>query len=71
MPIQHSLEFNEVYGDRMGDRDLQYSLDCEARGQNISIGNEETESNGHIGNCEPIGLVETKNSMKGNAELQS
>jgi hypothetical protein len=46
-----------------------FSHDKEAKGQNISVGNAETESNGHKGRGEQETLIETVRSLR--IEVQS
>jgi hypothetical protein len=41
-----------------------YNHEREAKGQNISVGNIETKSNGHRSRVEPKKLVETMRSLK-------
>jgi hypothetical protein len=48
------MEYGEAY----------YNHDKEATGQNISVGNAETESNGHKGRGEKETLIEIVRSLK-------
>ena len=43
----------------MGERELSYNLEEEAKEHNINMGNEETKSNGHVTNIKLLELVET------------
>jgi hypothetical protein len=47
----------------MKDAHGSYSHGEEVKGLNISIGNEETKSNGHRERIEPLELVETMKSL--------
>jgi hypothetical protein len=48
----------------MEDAQGAYSHEREAKGQNISVGNEATKSNGHRSKVEPTKLVETMRSLR-------
>jgi hypothetical protein len=48
----------------MEDAQRAYNHEREAKGQNISVGNDETKSNGHRSRVEPTKLVETMRSLR-------
>jgi len=47
----------------MENEHISYSHEREAKGKNISVGNDETESNGHRSIVEPSELAETMRSI--------
>jgi hypothetical protein len=53
----------------MDDAQGSYSHEDEIRGLHVSMGNAETESNGHRSKVEPVELVETMRSLQ--KEVQS
>jgi hypothetical protein len=53
----------------MEEGEVSFSHDKEAKGKNISVGNVETESNGHKGGGEKETLIEIVRSLR--IELQS
>ena len=53
----------------MGEGKVPYSLEEEARGQNINVGNEEIECSAYRANIEPIEMMETMKNLR--MEVQS
>jgi hypothetical protein len=67
--ISISIQAQGLHIRDMEDAEGAYSHERESKGQNISVGNVETKSNGHRSRVEPTELVETMRSLR--MEVQS
>jgi hypothetical protein len=61
--VRFIIEEQHRGGGDMEDAQWSYNHE-EVKALNISMGNEEIESSGHIDNIEPLELVETMTSLK-------